>query len=93
MLKENDVELMIKTIFLQVFEVSPGEITDQTRRGELERWDSLGHLVLLEALREEFRIEIEPEEALEMETIKDIKRLVSTLVNKKDSRWNQSFGA
>jgi acyl carrier protein len=84
-LKENDVERMIKTIFLQVFEVSPGEITDQTRRGELERWDSLGHLVLLESLREEFRIEIEPEQALEMETIKDIKRLVTTLVNKRDS--------
>jgi acyl carrier protein len=85
MLEDNDVELMIKTIFLQVFEVSPGEITDQTRRGELERWDSLGHLVLLESLREEFRIEIEPEQALEMETIKDIKRLITTLVNKRDS--------
>ena len=60
MLKENDVELMIKTIFLKIFEVPSGEITDQTRRGELERWDSLGHLVLLEALREEFRIEINP---------------------------------
>jgi len=86
MLKENVVELMIKNIFLQVFEVPPGEITDQTRRGELERWDSLGHLVLLESLREEFRIEIEPEQALEMETIKDIKHLVTTLVNKRDSR-------
>jgi acyl carrier protein len=85
MLKENDVELMIKTIFLQVFEVPPGEITDQTRRGELERWDSLGHLVLLESLREKFRIEIEPEQALEMETIKDIKRFVTTLMNKRDS--------
>jgi acyl carrier protein len=85
MLKENDVELMIKTIFLQVFEVPPGEITDQTRRGELERWDSLGHLILLESLREKFRIEIEPEQALEMETIKDIKRFVTTLMNKRDS--------
>ncbi len=74
-----DLNAKIKAIFQRVFEVRPEEIADQTRRGELERWDSLGHLVLLEALREEFRIEIPPEQALEMETVQDIKRVVTAL--------------
>jgi len=44
----------VKAIFQRVFEVQPEEITDQASCGDLERWDSLGHLVLLEALQEEF---------------------------------------
>lgn len=79
MTEANNLDTVIKVIFERVFEVQPKEITDQTRRGELERWDSLGHLVLVEALREEFHIEIPPEQALEMETIGDIKRIVSAL--------------
>jgi len=85
-MRETDLDPAIKAIFGRVFEVRPEEITNQTRRGDLERWDSLGHLVLLEALREEFRIEIEPEQALEMETVGDVKRVVTTLLNEKDSR-------
>jgi acyl carrier protein len=79
MTKDNNLDAAVKAIFRRVFEVRPEDITAQTRRGELERWDSLGHLVLLEALREEFHIEIPPERALEMETVEDIKRVVVTL--------------
>jgi acyl carrier protein len=79
MTKDNNLDATIKAIFQRVFEVRPEEVDDQTRRGQLERWDSLGHLVLLEALREEFLIEIPPEQALEMETVEDIKRVVNAL--------------
>ncbi len=75
----NNLDETIKAIFKQVFEAPPEEVSDQTRRGEFERWDSLGHLVLLEALREQFQIKIEPEQALEMETVGDIKRIVTAL--------------
>ncbi len=77
---ENDnLDEAIKAIFKRVFEAPAEEVSDRTRRGEFDRWDSLGHLVLLEALREEFQIEIEPERALEMETVGDIKRIVTAL--------------
>ena len=77
--KNNNLDATIKAIFQRVFELRPEEITDQARRRDLERWDSLGHLVLLEALQEEFHIEIPPEQGLEMETVADIKRVVTTL--------------
>ena len=79
MTKSNNLDQTIKAIFKRVFEAPAEEVSDRTRRGEFERWDSLGHLVLLEALREEFQIEIEPERALEMETVGDIKRIVTAL--------------
>lgn len=86
MKNDRNLDLTIKAIFQRVFEVPPTGITNETRRGELERWDSLGHLVLLEALREEFAIEIPPEQALEMETFGDIKRVIATLREAGESR-------
>jgi len=44
-MKETDLDPAIKAIFGQVFEVRPEEITNQTRRGDLERWDSLATCV------------------------------------------------
>lgn len=70
----------IEAIFRKVFELAPAAaISDATRRGELERWDSIGHLELLEALRNEFSIEIPPDQALEMETMSDVKRVIGSL--------------
>ncbi|MCG3127981.1 MAG: hypothetical protein CHACPFDD_02854 [Phycisphaerae bacterium] len=69
----------LKRVFCSVFDVTPDAVTDQTRRGELERWDSLGHIDLLEALRNEFQFEIPVDQALEMETVADIKRILRSL--------------
>ncbi len=77
MISDNNLDGRIRAIFQQLFEVAPGIINDQTRRGDLERWDSLGHLDLVEALRVKFQVDIRPEEALEMETVGDIKRIIN----------------
>ena len=77
MISDNNLDGRIRAIFQQLFDVAPGIINDQTRRGDLERWDSLGHLDLVGTLRVEFQIDIRPEEALEMETVADIKRIIS----------------
>ena len=77
MVRDNHLDGRVISIFQKLFEVTPGVINDQIRRGDLERWDSLGHLELVEALRVEFQIDIPPEEALEMETVGDIKRIIS----------------
>ncbi len=76
---DHDLDRAVKALFHKLFEVEPDFVNDRTRRGELERWDSLGHLDLLEALRNEFGIDIPPEQALQMETFLDVKRTVSEL--------------
>jgi acyl carrier protein len=75
---DQNLETTIKAIMARIFEVRPEDITEKTRRRELERWDSLGHLALLTALQDELHIEIPPDQALEMETLDDIKRAVSS---------------
>ena len=69
----------ISVVFERALRVKREKLSDRTRRGDLEEWDSLGHLVLVEALSEEFKINISPESALDMETIHDIKRVISQL--------------
>lgn len=73
---DRELEGTIKAIMARVFEVGPEAITEKTRRRDFERWDSLGHLALIGALQDEFQIEIPPDQALEMETIEDVKRAV-----------------
>jgi acyl carrier protein len=78
MSEDLQLETKIKAVMARVFEVGPETITENTRRRQFERWDSLGHLALLGALQDEFHIEIPPNQALEMETLEDVKRAVAS---------------
>jgi len=73
------IDAALPAIFERLFGLDPASLNDQVRRGELERWDSLGHLELLEALRLEFGVEIPPEQGLDMETVADVKRILRSM--------------
>lgn len=73
-------EARIRAIFQRLFGVDPASVKDDTRRGHLEAWDSLGHLELIVALQSEFGLEIPPDRGLEMETFADVKRIIEDLV-------------
>ena len=79
---DNNVETRVDALIQRVFQIDADGFHDGTRRGDLERWDSLGHLALVEALHEEFDVEIPPEQALDMETIADVKRLMHAMLNR-----------
>ncbi len=81
------VDTAVEALLASVFEERPEALTDGTRRGDLDRWDSLGHLRLVAALREAFAIEIPSEEALDMETVADIKRIVRSLIADARPAW------
>jgi acyl carrier protein len=60
-----------------VFEVDRSEIDENTASGDLEKWDSLHHMNLISALEEEFEIELEEEEIMEMMNFKLIRLVLS----------------
>jgi acyl carrier protein len=60
------MEEKLKEIMASIFEVSPDEITNQTSADDLEKWDSLHHMNLIAAIEEEFGVEFEEEEMLDM---------------------------
>ena len=60
------VEEKIRDLFAALLQVSPDEVKDETRPANLERWDSMQHLILVSGFEEEFGLDIDPEEAVEM---------------------------
>lgn len=60
------MEDKIKGLFATILKVKPSEVYDNAAPGSLTNWDSLQHLFLVSGFEEEFGIEIEPEEAVEM---------------------------
>ncbi|MDT0685259.1 phosphopantetheine-binding protein [Autumnicola psychrophila] len=61
-----EIENKLKEIMSLVFEVPTTEITDDTNPDDLDNWDSIGTINLITALEDEFDIEFEEEEILEM---------------------------
>ncbi|MCZ6820874.1 MAG: acyl carrier protein [Calditrichaeota bacterium] len=76
---KNDLVSRIYSLFENILRVPGDKLSEQTRRGDVEEWDSLGHILLIEALSKEFEVKISPEQALEMETIQDIIQMVTKL--------------
>ncbi len=70
------MEDKIKEVMLSVFGVEISEIDDNTSSDTLEVWDSLRHMNLIVALEEEFGIEFNDEEIIEMTDYKLIKAII-----------------
>lgn len=57
---------IIRELFSTLLQVAPDDINDQTSPASLARWDSLQHMILVAGFEEEFGIDVDPEEAVEM---------------------------
>lgn len=75
-----DLDQRVLDVFRRVFpgaqSLSVDAVDTDLRRGVLEEWDSLGHLQLIATLTEEFSVPITPEQALELESVEDVKRFI-----------------
>ncbi len=56
----------IRELFATLLQVAPEGIDDQTSPASLERWDSMQHLILVAGFEEEFGVDLDPDEAVEM---------------------------
>ena len=65
-------------IFAEVMEVPADEVTPSLGPEDVERWDSLGQLALIEAVERHFGVRFEVEEVFEIFTVGDIERLLGS---------------
>ncbi len=71
------LEKRVKELFAILLRESPELITDKTRPANLARWDSLQHLILVSGFEEEFDLDIDPEEVVEMyENFRSFKKII-----------------
>ncbi|NOZ34226.1 MAG: acyl carrier protein [Chlorobi bacterium] len=71
------MENRIKEIMAAVFETEISNITDDASPDTIENWDSLRLINLVAALEDEFNIEFEEEEIVEMLNFKLVALLVA----------------
>ena len=72
----------IKNIMSIVFDVSVDELDEKSTPNTVEHWDSLNHMKLVLALEEEFGIQFNEQDALDLQSFKLIKHILSGYLEK-----------
>jgi acyl carrier protein len=62
----------VRQTLADLFSLAPETVTLETSTSTVEAWDSMGHLMLIEALEQEFQTQFAPEESEPMTTVAKI---------------------
>jgi acyl carrier protein len=73
-----DHEDKLLDILSKVLLLDKDKITDDLRRKDFEPWDSMAHLIIVSEIENEFEIFFEDEEVIELWTVGDIKKVLSS---------------
>jgi acyl carrier protein len=70
------MEQRLHKIFAEIFKMDPSRVSDDLTPEEVQGWDSLGHLSLIEALEMSFNVHFEDGDLTEMDSVGKIKSLL-----------------
>ena len=66
----------VQRAFNSAFQIDPSRVTLETIPGDVDGWDSMGHITLVNSLEEEFQVSFDVDELMAMENVKEIVRIV-----------------
>ena len=73
-----EVKEKVFEIIANVLNVNVTEVTLESTVGDFPSWDSLGQLNILQSVQDEFDVEFEPEEMMDIEDVNDIIKAVES---------------
>ena len=59
-----------KKVFIEALSISPDTFTEEIKYNDVAEWDSIGHLTLMSALEEEFKITLETDDIIDFSSFK-----------------------
>ena len=71
------MEKKTEALMADLFGIKKEDITDSLTMKNTDGWDSLKHMELIVSIEQTFAIELEFEEIVAMQTLKDIKRILT----------------
>jgi acyl carrier protein len=71
-MNKQSIENKVIQVVADTFAVSKSKINNKTHKNDLQKWDSLGHLMLIMNLEEVFSIRFSLMETQKMDSIKEI---------------------
>ena len=75
-------EERVAKIFQQVLGIEPSVFSPRLSHDQVLTWDSLGHIKIVEALEDEFRIEFDLDETMNMNSVGDIIQMLSQKIGR-----------
>lgn len=78
----HDVLARVQKAFSSAFELDPSSITIDTLPSDIKAWDSMGHVTLASSLEQEFHLTFDVDELMEMESVREIVRVVQSKLAK-----------
>ncbi len=73
----------VREAFKVAFDIDPQLVTMETKAEDVPGWDSVGHLSLGASLEEVFGISLDVDDLMEMESVREIVRIITTKLSKK----------
>jgi acyl carrier protein len=84
-MSDNDYVLTnVREAFKAAFDVNPQLVSMETTASDISAWDSVGHLSLAGNLEEIFKISLDVDELMEMESVREIVRIIEAKLPKKE---------
>jgi acyl carrier protein len=74
-----DLTTRIRSVVAATFGIEPFAISDATSSDTVESWDSMNHIHLVVALEAEFGVSFEPEQAVELTSVRAITQALVAL--------------
>jgi acyl carrier protein len=78
LITDADLAARLQRVVADVFSLSPEEVSPQSSPEAIQLWDSVGHLNLVLALEQEFKVYFSPEQMQEMTSVASIMRILQT---------------
>jgi acyl carrier protein len=69
----------LKHLIAHLFKYPVEQLDDNVGPGDIPGWDSLGHVSLMAAIQEEFGSHVPVEDAIEVESIADLEKILVRL--------------
>ncbi|MDI5942469.1 acyl carrier protein, partial [Micromonospora sp. DH15] len=60
----------LRAVFVEALELGGEVDVENLKYREIEQWDSLGHMTLVAAIEEEFDVQLDTEQVIEMSSFK-----------------------
>jgi acyl carrier protein len=60
----------LRAVFVEALELPDGVDVENLKYREIEQWDSLGHMTLVGAIENEFNVQLDTEQVIDMSSFK-----------------------
>lgn len=67
-----------KKVFIESLSIEEKDFSDQMQYNDIPEWDSIGHMTLMSALEEEFKITLETDDIIDFSSYKKGIELLSS---------------